>query len=148
MPIPAFDEHGLLPVGVHDCTLDEIRLRFGAFQASDRRPQLWVRLKEFLAEAKASGIVVSVVVDGSFVTVEPEPNDIDLIVEVSASHDLAADLSIAAYSILSKQRVRRRFGFDLLLARHGSPEAGRWVEFFQQVRLAPGRRKGILRVRL
>jgi len=65
-----------------------------------------------------------------------------LIVIVSAAHDFAAAVSPAAYNVLSKQRVRRRFGFDLLLAREDSPEARRWVEFFQQVRLAPGKQKG------
>ena len=148
MPIPLLDEHGLLPIGVHECLLDEIKARFGSFQRSDRRPQLFARLEAFLSEARASRLVVSVVVDGSFVTAKPEPNDIDLIVEVVATHDFAADVSMAAYNILSKQRVRRRFGFDLLLARDGSLEAQRWTRFFQQVRLAPGRRKGIVRVRL
>ena len=148
MLIPPLDANGLLPTGVHDCTLEEIKAKFGAFQDSDRRPKLFAKLKAFLAEAKACEFVVSVVVDGSFVTVNPEPNDIDLIVELSANHDFAADVSVAAYNIPSKQRVRRRFGFDLLLARDGSPEARRWAEFFQQVRLAPGLRKGVLRVRL
>ena len=92
--------------------------------------------------------MLTVLVDGSFVSGKSEPNDIDLIVLVSPTHDFAMDLSPAAYNFLSKQRVRRRFGFDLLLAREGSKEERRWTEFFQQVRLAPGRRKGILRLRL
>lgn len=148
MPIPLLDKNGVLPAGVHECTIDEIKVQFGSFQTSDRRPQLWAKLNAFLVEAKASGLVVSVIVNGSFVTAKPDPNDIDLIVEVSAGHDFAADISAAAYNVLSKQRVRRRFGFDLLLAREGSAEARRWIRFFQQVRLAPGQTKGILRVRL
>lgn len=148
MPIPAFDEHGLLPVGIHDCALDEIKTRFGSFQGSDRRPQLFAKLELFLAEAKASLLVRSIVVDGSFVTAKPDPNDMDLIVELVASHDFAADLSPAEYNVVSKQRVHRRFGFDLLLAREGSAECDRWTEFFQQVRLEPARQKGILRLRL
>jgi len=148
MPIPPLNQNGFLPVGVHDCTLAEIRARFGAFQRSDRRSRLMGQLESLLSEAAKTGLVVSVVVNGSFVTAVAEPNDIDLIVIVAASHDFAADVSMAAYNILSRHRVRRRFGFDLLLAREGSAEARRWVEFFQQVRLAPGKQKGILRVRL
>jgi hypothetical protein len=29
MPLPAFDEQGDLPVGVHQATLDEVLTRFG-----------------------------------------------------------------------------------------------------------------------
>ena len=75
MPIPAFDEHGLLPVGVHDCTLDEIKASFGSFQGSqgsDRRPQLFAKLESFVAEARAARLVRSIIVDGSFVTTKPD----------------------------------------------------------------------------
>ncbi len=51
MAIPSLDSEGFLPVGVHDCTLDEIGARFGTFQRSDRRPQLFARLQAFVAEA-------------------------------------------------------------------------------------------------
>ena len=87
-------------------------------------------------------------VDGSFVTAKSAPNDVDLIIVVAREHDFSADLSPAAYNIVSKRRVRRRYGFDLLVAREGSVEYGRWVEFFQQVRLEPAATKGILRLRL
>ena len=146
MSIPRLEPNGFLPAGVHECTLAEIRERFGTFQGSDRRSILFARLEEFIAEARQSGIVRGLVVDGSFVTAEPAPNDIDLIVLVSTAHDFSADLTLVEYNVLSKQRVRRRFGFDLLVAREGSLEYGRWTEFFQQLRLEPGRQKGILKV--
>ena len=148
MPIAPCDKHGLLPEGVHDCNLAEIKARFGSFHRSDRRPQLFARLESFLDEAKASPMVRSLLVDGSFVTTKSDPNDIDLIVVVTSDHDFSADLSPADYNVVSKQRVRRRYGFDLLVAREGSVEYRRWVDFFQQVRLEPDRRKGILRLTL
>jgi hypothetical protein len=144
--IPLFNEHGWLPDGIHDCTLDEAAARFGGFQSSDRRPLLWTRFSEFAREAKACGLVEAVLVDGSFVTAEPSPNDIDLVLIVSAHHDLAADFQPSEYNVLSKRRVNRRFGFDLLVARADSEEYRRYVGFFQQVRLEPGRKKGILRI--
>ena len=148
MPIPLPDEDGFLPAGVHDCSLDEIKTRFGSYQRSDRRPQLFARLEAFLSEAKASRLVVSVVVDGSFVTDKPEPNDIDLIAVVAPSHSFAADLSPGEYSVLSKRRVFRRHGFDLLVAGDDSEEYRRYVRFYQQIRFEPGRTKGILRIKL
>jgi hypothetical protein len=148
MPIPRLEPTGFLPVGIHNCTLAEIRERFGVFQRTDRRLQLIAKLEEFIAEAKKSGILCSLVVNGSFVTSEPAPNDIDLIAVVSAEHDFSAELSPAQYNLLSKHRVRRRFGFDLLVARENSLEYDRWTEFFQQVRLEPGQQKGILNLAL
>ena len=34
--IPPFNEHGLLPDRIHDCSLEEAAARFAAFQSSDR----------------------------------------------------------------------------------------------------------------
>ncbi|MEW6301822.1 MAG: hypothetical protein AB1705_00010 [Verrucomicrobiota bacterium] len=146
MPIPHLDSDGFLPPGIHDCVLNELRVRFGAFQSNDQRPKLFAKLQAFLEEIRASRLVRFVVVDGSFVTSKPDPNDIDLILVVDANHDFSIDLSPAIYNILSKQRVHRRFGFDLLVAREGSVEYQRWTGFFQQVRLEPDRHKGILRL--
>jgi hypothetical protein len=129
MPIPALDQDGLLPAGVHECTLSEIRSRFGSFQISDRRPRLFARLEAFVTEAIAVGLVRLIIVDGSFVTQIPSPNDIDLIVVVESRHDFSSDIGPKAYNILSKSSVRRRFGFDLLVARENSVEYNDWVEF-------------------
>ena len=146
MPIPAFNEHGFLPVGIHDCTLAELKARFGSF--SDRRPQLYSKLEAFLSAARASRIVQSVLVDGSFVTSSLEPNDIDLILVLAAAHDFSADLLPDEYNVLSKRRVYRKYGFDLLVASAGSEPYRRYVTFFQQIRFEPARAKGILRVTL
>ncbi len=71
--IPPLNKNGLLPEGVHDCTLQEVAERFGSFQGSDRRPELWVRLIEFVREVKASSLVEEILLDGSFVTAQPDP---------------------------------------------------------------------------
>jgi len=82
VPIPVFEPSGLLPAGLHDCTFEEVETRFGSFQGSDRRPQLWANFKVFFQEAKASGLVETLLLDGSFVTSEPAPNDIDIVIVV------------------------------------------------------------------
>lgn len=148
MPIPSLDANGFLPVGVHDCTPAEIKARFGFFQGSDRRPRLFEKLEMFLSEAARTGVVVGVVVDGSFVTGKAEPNDIDLIVVVPASHDFGADLPAYQYNVLAQQRVRRRFGFDIVVAKMGTDNLAEAVVFFSQVRQRPGLRKGLLRLTL
>jgi len=57
-------------------------------------------------------------------------------------------LNPAAYNALSKRRVHRRHGFDVLVACADSEEFWRYVRFFQQIRFEPGRNKGILRLKL
>jgi hypothetical protein len=148
MPIPAFDEHGFLPLGVYDCTLAEIKARFGSFQATDQRPTLFQKLQALIAEARAAGFVRSLLIDGSFVTATPNPNDIDLVLVLPLGHDLTADLSPAQYNLVSKRRVQKRYGFDIVAVRESTLEFNEAVAFFQQVRHQPALRKGILRLLL
>jgi hypothetical protein len=92
MPIPTLNPDGLLPVGIQDCTLDELKTGFGSFQGNDQRQLLFARLEGFLAEVRAAILVRSILVDGSFVTSKPDPNDIDLILIVASDHDFSGDL--------------------------------------------------------
>jgi hypothetical protein len=103
---------------------------------------------EFVGAVKASGLVIEVIVDGSFVTDNPHPNDIDIVLLVSATHDFTTEMRPSNYNILSKRNVRRRFGFDIVLARAGTDDVLQAAGFFQQIRGRPDLRKGILRVRL
>jgi hypothetical protein len=146
--IPPFNPDGCLPPGIYRCTLAEAGARFGTFQGSDRRPRLWARLVEFIREASMSGAVEMVLLDGSFVTSQPDPNDIDLVLVLPASHDFLADLPAAQYDILAQKRVRKRFGFDILVVKNGSESLEQAVTFFQQVRQRPGVRKGLLEILL
>jgi hypothetical protein len=147
MPIPELDDHGVLPPGVYDCSLDELQERFGRFEVSERRVALCARLAEFCTEARGTPIIVEIIVDGSFVTSKAEPNDIDLVVVLSADHPEGEQLRPFEYNLLSRRRVRRSFGFDVLVARAASAEYHQYIEFFAQVRGAPDITKGLLRVR-
>jgi hypothetical protein len=148
MPIPALSPEGYLPAGVHDCTLDELRLRFGQFQGSDRRPRLFERLQRFVREARATGLIAAIIVDGSFVTAKDSPNDIDLIIVLRAGHDFNASLRPFEYNAISRQQIRRLFRFDALMAQENSIVLTEHVSFFSQVRRQPGQRKGMLRIQL
>jgi hypothetical protein len=114
MPIPDLDNHGLLPVGVHDCSLGELQSRFGSFQESDRRPKLFAKLKALLAEAEKGAFAITVLVDGSFVTAVPDPNDIDLVLVLPLDFDVVSDLPPAQYNLVSRKRVKRSSGLICL----------------------------------
>ena len=87
-------------------------------------------------------------IDGSFVTAQSHPNDIDLILTIAEDYDFAADLLPSQYNVLSKTRVRKRFGFDLVAVRENTAELDEAVVFFEQVRGKPTVRKGILKLTL
>ena len=146
MAIPDLDQDGFLPDGIHDCSLGELEDRFGRFQRSDCRSALCAKLVEYLGEVRSTGMASFVIVDGSFVTDKPEPNDIDLVLVLSAAHDLATNFRPFEYNALSRRMVRKRYGFDVLVARAGSSELAEYIEFFQQVRGERDRRKGLLKV--
>jgi len=76
---------------------------------------LWAKFTEFIGEANASGMIEALLLDGSFVTVSPHPNDIDMIVVVSASCDFTTELQPMQYNLISQRRVRSRFGFDIVV---------------------------------
>lgn len=148
MPIPDLNENGFLPEGIHEASLEEVRERFGRFQRTDRRSDLFTRLSHYLAEVRTSGFVIAVIVDGSYVTTKDEPSDIDLILVLRPDHDYRAELRPFEYNALSKCRVRRRFRFDILIARQGSDEHMKYLDLFQRVKGVPDLRKGVVEVRL
>lgn len=78
--LPEFNEHGLLPEGIHDCTMDEAYARFGT---NDQRRRIWNGLKGCIRAMNFFGINKgSIVLAGSYVTDKVVPGDIDLILPV------------------------------------------------------------------
>ena len=75
--LPPFDEHGNLPPGIHRCTIDEVVPRFG--RGSPERKVETQELLKFVEWARHAG-VLRLIVNGSFVTAQVSPNDVDLIV--------------------------------------------------------------------
>lgn len=148
MPIPCLNEKGLLPLGVHGCSLDEVRKTFGTFNSNDRRPNLFKNLEVFVATLRQKGVATAVVVNGSFTTAKADPNDIDMVLVLPQGHDFAADLSPDEYNCLSNKRVKKKFGFDMFVAEDESQEYERYTRFFQDVKNQPGEAKGVLRVEL
>jgi len=105
-------------------------------------------LEELYQAMQRSGLFDFLVVDGSFVTANPAPKDIDLIAVLRPGHNFERDLPMSEYALVSRSLLRRRFGFDVMIAERDSQLYQIYVGFFIRVREFPNRRKGLLRVSL
>src|SRR5438477_5228194 len=87
MALPAFNEEGDLPPGVHRATLPEVLERFG--QGSVQRCAVSDRLNRLYQVVVSTGHLARFVVFGSFVTAKIDPNDVDIILLMEDTFDLA-----------------------------------------------------------
>jgi hypothetical protein len=146
MPIPELSPDGFLPTGVFDCTLDEIRQKFGSFRGTERRPKLFARFEEFVTAIRRSNLFEAILIDGSFVTEKAVPNDIVLIAVLHPGHDFERDFSLFEYALLSRHLLRQRFGFDVVLSSEVRRCMIKLLSFFERVRESTDLRKGLLRL--
>jgi len=148
MSIPALNNDGFLPHGIWNCTLAELRERFGTFSGSDHRSRLFARLEDLFQNMKRSGLFEMLLVDGSFVTAKSAPNDVDLVAMLRPGHNFERDLPMSEYAFVSRAMLRRRYGFDVVIAEKDSQLCKTYIEFFSRVRDNPGVSKGMLRLSL
>jgi hypothetical protein len=146
VPIPPLLTAGLLPDGIHECTVDEIVERFGAFQETDRRPRLAKGLRSYIEEVRSAGVGKYLVVDGSFVTAEPRPGDIDLLLVLRDDIDLAKPVPPFQYNARSKRYVRKNYGFDFFVGFENDQSSEQMLALFRDVKNRPGSVKGYLKV--
>jgi hypothetical protein len=140
--IPQFTDEGLLPPGVHETNLEELKEKMGW---SRKRRELLEGLEEAL-ELMASCGVVRVYLDGSFVTDKDRPNDVegcyDLAEDVGAE-DLGRLAPIFPPSPTNRAEAKRRFGVDYFPAAATELGSGQpFLRFFQTYR--EGRERGVL----
>jgi hypothetical protein len=84
--LPAFNQDGNLPEGVHSGTEAEVLSRFATL--SPRRQWLDERLGDLLKTAKSTSKLERIFLWGSFVTNKEAPNDLDVPLAMAADFDL------------------------------------------------------------
>ena len=72
----------LLPPNVHDMSFEKVGALLGSYQQNDQRPRLFAQFEKFVTETKAVGLVRFLIINGSFVTSNPAPGGLDLIIVV------------------------------------------------------------------
>ncbi len=131
--IPDFNQHGLLPLGVHRADQSEFKARFAIFNLSNRRLRVYEQLERLLDEASRAALVKRVIVGGSFVTSKAEPNDFDCILVLDPAI-VGTTLRPFEYNLVSRRMARRIYQGDVLTALEGSEALHRYLEFFQTTR--------------
>ena len=108
MAIPALDKHGLLPVGCHDCTWEEIR---ESFCWNAHRTELYNRAQDFLAQVWSPlKIAAPIWVDGSFTRQKDHPADIDVVADVSHLDQPTATPAIMLW--INRVAVKHAYSVD------------------------------------
>lgn len=148
MPIPAWNEFGLLPEGIHDCAIEEIR---DSLAFNDHRQQLVGGLKRALQWLETMPPIESLIIDGSFVTDKERPGDIDAVAMITNLTDRNQREWIRAW-VPQRAAIKQNYRVDLYptVLGHGN----NFSAYFQYIRPeealergAPlGVLKGILRI--
>lgn len=84
LSIPSLDSHGLLPGGIHDCSVSDIERAFGW---NPHRLDLLDKFKNCLIGEIRPKFSEPIYFDGSFVTDKEIPDDIDMVLELNNSPD-------------------------------------------------------------
>jgi hypothetical protein len=112
--IPPFEANGLLPPGIHQASFEEVRARFGA-ESEVRRVQM--ESVRWLLDLAKRARIKRIVINGSFVTDQFEPNDVDCVVLIASdeSHDQAALEEIAGGLPFLDLQLVEQSDFEMLV---------------------------------
>ena len=149
MPIPAFDRFGLLPGGIHECTITEVEVNLAW---NDKRRRLTALLREFITEELSTlfDVLPPMVLDGSYVTDKDCPGNINLVLELS---DLPDKQKWAGQILYQRSPVLyERYQIEMLPGINSLPQD--FVDLLQTLRpqmafekgLHHSHRKGVLRL--
>jgi hypothetical protein len=110
MALPAFNDNGDLPEGVHLASLDEIVRRFGT--ATPQRQNVTARLLRIHQLLLATGKLERLILYGSYVTVKAEPNDVDIFLVMAGDFDIDEHTG-ETRDLFSHIIAQRRFGASI-----------------------------------
>jgi hypothetical protein len=142
--LPALDEKGDLPPGVHAAGWTEIESRFGT--GSSARRHAFATLKHLHALAKRTGALKNFYVFGSFVSAVSEPQDVDVVLIMDAGFELES-CPPESRSLFSHAEAEARYDATVFWIREGMLPRAAMQDFLSawQIR-RDGALRGILEV--
>jgi hypothetical protein len=141
--IPDFRDDGRLPEGLHLATEAEVTFRFGS--ATARRRRLALRLRRWITLCRTVA-AKRLLVDGSFVTAIPEPQDVDAVVWLE--DDFSTRISRGDAEALEPEMMLLSRQPEEIYAAANQRDWDDWVQFWSRTREADGRRKGLVEIGL
>jgi len=141
--IPDFRHDGYLPEGTYLATEAEVTFRFGT--SNRKRARLIHRVRKWIGvcrDVKAPRLLI----DGSFITAKPRPNDVDAVVLLPTDFEDQVAAQLEAAVELEQMLLTRRP--EEIFAAQDDADWYEWVEFFGRTREADGRRKGLVEIDL
>jgi len=141
--IPAFRTDGYLPEGLHPASEGDATFRFGS--DTPRRTRLVLRLRRWLLLARDIG-ARRLLIDGSFVTAKPEPEDVDAVILLPVN--FAAQVEQGSESAIELEQMLLTRRPEELFAAEDELDWNDWFEFFSRTRESDGRRKGLVEIQL
>ena len=141
--LPEFNNDGNLPEGIHLATEDEVFLRFAT--PSARRQWLGEQLRNLLALAKSTRQLSRVFLWGSFVTSKEVPNDIDVLLVMTADFALER-LPTPCHVLFDHVQARLGFHADVFWTKASldAPVLQLWLDTYQTSK--DFKRRGIVEV--
>ncbi len=140
LPIPEFNEHGLLPVGIHECELSEIDDKF---VYNNHRKTIWSAFTSYLEQLKSIPEIDVLYVDGSYTTDKLLPADVDVIVELP-NPKIHAQILQRSGQMIERGFVKSVFFTDLLFAYEPNPITTTDIrDTFQGIKVKDALDKGI-----
>lgn len=152
MSLPTFNTNGLLPSGIHDCSLADAEKRF---VLNPYRAELWKKLLTFVDWTRSLDSFDILYLDGGFISDKARPEDIDVILQTRAAYGTAALESMTPFFLRGLDNIFNEYRVHLHFWSEGFPGGIHDFRlFFQYVRpqdaaprgLQPGATKGIVRI--
>jgi Family of unknown function (DUF6932) len=110
MPWPAFNELGDLPVGVYRATLAEVIAHFGSGTA--QRVTMTACLEHIYELARRTDAVQRFIIFGSYITAEPNPQDVDIFLVMQGSFQ-PRDAPSEAQGLFRHGTAQREWGASI-----------------------------------
>lgn len=144
MTLPALNDNGDLPIGIHAAIWTEIEARFGS--STLVRVRAFNKLKLLHTLASLTGRMTRFLIFGSFVSDTAEPRDVDVALVMAADFKIEA-CPREAKTLFDHADADAKFGASVFWLREGMLSQELMTDFFDvwQTR-RDGKKRGMLEV--
>jgi uncharacterized protein DUF6932 len=146
MPLPQLNRTGELPEGVHQATIEEVIAQFGS--GTVQRQAVTARLRRIYHLTSATHKLERLILFGSYITVKPDPNDVDVVLIMRDDFDVQA-CEEESQKLFDHLRAAEAFGASVFWIRPALLVLETLEEFIAHWQITRDQtRRGIVEVRV